>query len=159
MPNYSQGRSSVPPKILLINWLFEKWIHESFPLIVSNSNRHSCMRNELWIFYENFSVFGRPVRLKIFKWIKFVRRHLHQIQWVGRNFITASRENSRLITHARMRRKIFFCLGACGVGWYSLLRRNYISKFWAKHSFYDPTLQKCCSGFGLMFCSILSEIP
>ena len=55
------------------------------------------------------------VRLKMFKWIKFVRRHLHQIQanWVGRDFITASRENSRLITHARMRRKFFFCLGGC----------------------------------------------
>ena len=53
------------------------------------------------------------VRLKVFKWIKFVRRHLHQIQanWVGRDFITASRENSRLITHARMRRKFFFLFG------------------------------------------------
>ena len=94
------------------------------------------------------------VSLKIFKWIKFVRRHLHQIQWVGRNFITASRENSRLITHARMRRKFLFVWGLVWGGWYSLLRRNYISKFWAKHSFYDPTLQKCCSGF--RWCFVLS---
>ena len=39
------------------------------------------------------------VRLKIFGWIKFLRRHLHQIQEnsAGRNCITASRVNSRLI--------------------------------------------------------------
>ena len=44
------------------------------------------------------------VRLKIFEWIKCLRRHLHQIQgnWAGRNFVTESRVNSRLITHARM---------------------------------------------------------
>ena len=43
------------------------------------------------------------VILKIFEWIKFLRRYLHQIQenGAGRNFITASRVNSRLITHAR----------------------------------------------------------
>ena len=36
-------------------------------------------------------------------------RHLHQIQgnWVGRNFITTSRVNSQLITHARMQRWIW----------------------------------------------------
>ena len=28
---YSQGRSSTPSKTLLMNWLFEKWIHKSFP--------------------------------------------------------------------------------------------------------------------------------
>ena len=44
------------------------------------------------------------VRLKIFEWIKYARRHLHQIQGngAGRNFVTESRVNSRLITHARM---------------------------------------------------------
>ena len=49
------------------------------------------------------------VRLKIFEWIKFLRRHLHQIQenGAGRNFITASRVNSRLITHARVQRSIW----------------------------------------------------
>ena len=38
------------------------------------------------------------VRLKIFEWIKLLRRHLRQIQgnWGGRNFITASRVNSRI---------------------------------------------------------------
>ena len=39
------------------------------------------------------------VSLKIFEWVKLLRRHLHQIQgnWDGRNFITASRVNSRHI--------------------------------------------------------------
>ena len=48
------------------------------------------------------------VRLKIFEWIKFLRRHLHQIQEnrAGRNLITASRVNSWLITHARMQGSI-----------------------------------------------------
>ena len=50
------------------------------------------------------------VRLEIFEWIKLLRRHLHQFQenGAGRNFITASRVNSRLIyTHARMHRSIW----------------------------------------------------
>ena len=40
------------------------------------------------------------VRLKIFEWIKLLRRHLHQIQGNGacRNFVTKSRVNLRLIT-------------------------------------------------------------
>ena len=44
------------------------------------------------------------VRLKIFEWIKFLRRYLQQIQGTraGRNFVTESRVNSRFITHARM---------------------------------------------------------
>ena len=48
-------------------------------------------------------------RLKIFEWMKFLKRHLHQIQgnWAGRNFLTASRVNSQLITHARMQRWIW----------------------------------------------------
>ena len=47
------------------------------------------------------------VRLKIFEWIKFVRRHLHQIQgnWAGRNFVTELRVNSQLITNAEMNLK------------------------------------------------------
>ena len=30
--------------------------------------------------------------LEIFEWVKFLKRHLHQIQgnWAGRNFLTAS---------------------------------------------------------------------
>ena len=44
------------------------------------------------------------VRLKIFEWVKFHRRHLHQIQGnlAGRNFVTDWRVNSRLISHSRM---------------------------------------------------------
>ena len=49
------------------------------------------------------------VRLEIFEWIKLLRRHLHQFpeNGAGRNFITASRVNSRLITHTRMQRSIW----------------------------------------------------
>ena len=49
------------------------------------------------------------VRLEIFEWIKLLRRHLHQFQenGAGRNFIAASRVNSRLITHTRMQRSIW----------------------------------------------------
>ena len=49
------------------------------------------------------------VRLKIFEWMKFLGRHLHQIQgnWAGINFVTESRVNSRLILHARMHRRIW----------------------------------------------------
>ena len=45
------------------------------------------------------------VRLKIFEWVKFHRKHLHQIQgnFAGRNFVTDPRVNSRLITHARLK--------------------------------------------------------
>ena len=49
------------------------------------------------------------VTLKISEWIKLLWRHSHQIQgnWAGKNFITASRVNSQLITHARMQRWIW----------------------------------------------------
>ena len=49
------------------------------------------------------------VRLKIFEWMKFPGRNLHQIQgnWAGRNLVTESRVNSRLISHARMHRRIW----------------------------------------------------
>ena len=42
------------------------------------------------------------VRLEIFEWIKLLRRQLHQFQenGAGRDFITASRANSRLITNS-----------------------------------------------------------
>ena len=69
---------------------------------MSSSNRHSCMHHEQWIFCEDFSVFGQIENLRmnnIMLW-----RHLHQIlvKQAGRNFITALRVNSRLITHAGM---------------------------------------------------------
>ena len=49
------------------------------------------------------------VRLKIFSWLKLFGGHLHQIlgKWAGRNLITASRVNSRLVTHARIQRWIW----------------------------------------------------
>ena len=28
----------------------------------------------------------------------------------------------------------------------------------SKHSLYDPTLQRCCHGFGLLFCSVLLKL-
>ena len=42
------------------------------------------------------------VKLKIFEWVKFQRKHLHQIHGhlASGNFVTDSRVNSRLITHA-----------------------------------------------------------
>ena len=48
------------------------------------------------------------VRLKIFEWIKLLQRHLHQIQGnsASRNFKTALRVNSWLITHATIQRWI-----------------------------------------------------
>ena len=59
------------------------------------------MRYELGKFYENSLYL---VRLKLFEWVKFHRRHLHQIlgNLAGRNFVTDSRVNLRLVTHARM---------------------------------------------------------
>ena len=49
------------------------------------------------------------VTLKIFESKKLLRRLLHEIQgkWGGRNFITVSRVNSRLITHPRIQRWIW----------------------------------------------------
>ena len=49
------------------------------------------------------------VRLKISQWVKLLRRHSNQIRgnWAVKNFITASRVNSRFITHARMQRWIW----------------------------------------------------
>ena len=59
---YSHSRSSVPPEIVLMNQLFEIWIHYLLLQPVSNSNRHSWMHNEQWIFEDN--------SWKIFEWIK-----------------------------------------------------------------------------------------
>ena len=91
---YSQDRSSAPPKIQLRNLLFEKWrcqIQIGIPACVMSCE--NSMRTSLYLF-----------RLKIFEWVKFHRRHLHQIQGnlAGRNCITNSHVNSPLITHARM---------------------------------------------------------
>ena len=68
-------------------------------LVVPETSVKSCTRDEQWIFYENFSVSGQIENLWMDE-IKFLRRHLHQVQgnWAGRNFVTESRVNSRLIT-------------------------------------------------------------
>ena len=58
---------------------------------MSNSNWPSCMNNDQWILYENFSVSGQT---EILEWLN----------WLWGNLKTASCVNSRLITHARMQR-------------------------------------------------------
>ena len=95
------------PKILLMNWLFEKWIVYS----------RSCNWCQIQSGISAYVMSGEYVmrtslyldRLKIFEWMKFLRRHLRQIwgNWVGWNFPTALRVNSRLITHARMQKWIW----------------------------------------------------
>ena len=103
---YSQTKSSVPPKILLMNWLFE---NES----VSRSRNWCQIQSGISACVMSSEYFTRTslylVRLEIFEWIKLLRRHLHQFQenGAGRNFITASRVNSQLITHTRMQRSIW----------------------------------------------------
>ena len=73
---------------------------------ISKRNVEFSHAVEKRIFYNKFPVFNQ---IEIFEWLKLLRRHLHQIQgnWAGRNFITASPVNSRLITHARMQRWIW----------------------------------------------------
>ena len=100
---YGQDRSSIPSKILLMTWLFKKrnefvscscnWCQIQFGISGCVMSSEYVTRTSLYL-----------DRLKIFEWVKFLRRHLHQIQenWAGRNFITASRVNSRLIMQARM---------------------------------------------------------
>ena len=98
----SQSRSSVPPEILLMNWLFEK-------SIVSRSRNWcqiqiglpACVMSSEYFTGTSLYLVG----LKIFEWIG----HLHQIEgnWAGRNFVTESRVNTRFITHARMWRWIW----------------------------------------------------
>ena len=57
----SQGRSSISPTILLRNWLlFWKMTPLVVPLTcVKFKSASLIMRNEQWIFYENFTVFGQ----------------------------------------------------------------------------------------------------
>ena len=100
MWSYSQGRSCLPSKIYENESVtrFRNWcqLQMSFPACVMSSEYFT--RTSLYL-----------VRLKIFERIKFLRRHLHEIQgnWGGRTFVTESRVNSRLITHARMPRWIW----------------------------------------------------
>ena len=81
----------------------KEWIRQLFPY--SNSIRHSaCVMSSEYVTRTSLYLDG----LRIFEWMKFLRRHLHQIQgnWAGRNFLSASRVNSWLIAHARMQRWI-----------------------------------------------------
>ena len=105
---YSQGRSSVPHKILFMN-IIDYLKNESF------SHSHNWCQIHIgipaWVMSSEY--FTRTslylIRSKIFEWIKILRRHLHEIQgnWAGRNFVTELRVNSRLITNARIQRWIW----------------------------------------------------
>ena len=86
--HYSQGRSSVPPKILneFIIWKMK-------PLVVPvtgvkfNSAFWTCVMSSEYVTRTSLYL----DRLKIFEWMKFLRIHLHQIQgsWAVRHFPTA----------------------------------------------------------------------
>ena len=76
------------PKILLMNWLFEKWS-------VSRS-RYKCQIQigiPACVYVMSSEYFTRTslhlVRLKIFEWLKLLERHLHQDlgNWAGRYLI------------------------------------------------------------------------
>ena len=93
---YSQDRSSIPSKILLMTWLFKKrnesvscscnWCQIQLGISACVMSSEYVMRTSLYL-----------DRLKIFEWVKYLRRPLHQIQenWAVRNFLTASYVNSR----------------------------------------------------------------
>ena len=102
---YSQTKSSVPLKILSgIDYLKNEAVSRSRNWCQIQSGISACvMRSE---YFTRTSLY--LVRMEIFEWIKLLRRHLHQFQenGAGRNFITASRVNSRLTTHTRMQRSI-----------------------------------------------------
>ena len=87
---YSQDRSSVPSKILLMTWLFKKrnefvscscnWCQIQFGISACVMSSECVIRTSLYL-----------DRLKIFEWVKFLRRHLHQIQenWAEMNLKSA----------------------------------------------------------------------
>ena len=98
----AKAGQAYPKRILLQNWLFEKMN----PLVVpvNGVKFKSAFLYTEWavnILRELLCIWSD---WKSFEWIKCLRRHLHQIygNWTGRNFVTESRVNSRLITHARM---------------------------------------------------------
>ena len=89
------------PKILLMELIILKMN----PLVVPVTGvKSACVMSSEYFTRTSLYL----IRLEIFEWIKLLRRHLHQFQenGAGRNFITASRVNSRLITHARKQRSI-----------------------------------------------------
>ena len=75
--------------------------------IVSNSNWHSCMHKEQWNYFKRTSLY--LVRLKIFEWIKLLRRHIYQYRET--ELVEISQLPllcvSQFITHARMQRRIW----------------------------------------------------
>ena len=99
---HSQGRSNLPQKDSVNELIM--WKNES----VSRSCNWCQIYIGISVCVMSSEYFTRTslhlVRLKIFEWIKCLRRYLHQIQgnWAGRNFTTESRVNWRLITYARM---------------------------------------------------------
>ena len=92
---------------------FYQWIDFLKNESVSRSRNWCKIQSGISACVMNSEYFTRTslylVRLEIFEWIKLLRRHLHQFQenGAGRSFITASRVNSRLITHTRMQRSIW----------------------------------------------------
>ena len=103
---YSQGMSNVPPKILLmIDYLKNESVSRYHNYCQIQISIPACVMSSEY--FKRTSLY--LVRLQIFEWIKFLRGHLHQIQgnWDDRNFLTALRVNSWLITHTRMQRCIW----------------------------------------------------
>ena len=91
-----------------IDSIYEFIIRKLNPLVVAatsvNSNLHSCMCNEQWIFYENLSVFGGIEKslsgCNCFEdiYIKFKKTELVENNY----FITTLHWNSLFITCAGM---------------------------------------------------------
>ena len=95
-----QVKRTLPHKILLINWLFKKRIRVVPVTVVKFKPwvlKVSCeyfTRTSLICIWSNWkSLNGLNLLDDIYTTI--------QGNWAGRNFVTASRVNSRLITHAR----------------------------------------------------------
>ena len=108
--HYSQGRSSVPRQDSMNELIIKFWKMKLLVVSLINwcqiqSGISACVMSSEYFMRTSLYL----VRLKIFEWIKFLRRRLLQLQenWAGRNFITAWRVNSRLIMHARMQRSIW----------------------------------------------------
>ena len=84
---------------------FFSWIgYSSFH---KNSNRYSCMRNEQWLYYEIFSVFGQRKNLWMDKIAsENIYNKFRETEVIGIS-VTASCVNSLLIMHERMYRWIW----------------------------------------------------
>ena len=105
---YSQGRSSVLLKIFTTELIIWKMNLSVVPMTTVKFK--SAFQHAWWavnILWELLCIWSDWKSLKLL--IKLLQRHSHQIQgnWAGKNFITASRVNSRLIAYARMQRWIW----------------------------------------------------